>query len=316
MALGSYKFTVKAENDGQQLRTFLRKEIGLTARSMTVLKDSDLGITRNGAELRARDILYVGDKVEIALPAEINDITPVPGELDILYEDDHLLVINKPADMPVHPTKVHQTDTLANILSFYQNERGESYTFRALNRLDKDTSGCVLIAKDRIAYSMVKPSVRKIYLAVCEGEISESGTVNAPIALDDGSKIRRCVSMSGLEAITHYIPVSYDGTHTLLALWLETGRTHQIRCHMSYIGHPLAGDDMYGGSLEHIKRQALHCAAMKLIHPVSGEELTFHSDVPEDMKALISADPDPFLLIDSLDPAERSQQQENYPSDQ
>lgn len=314
MALGSYSFTVGEKNGGQQLRTFLRKECGLTARSLTVLKKTGLGITRNGAELRARDTLCEGDIVEIRLPREHNDITPVEGKLSILHEDDFFLVIDKPTGLPVHPTKIHQTDTVANILSYYQRERGEDYTFRALNRIDKDTSGCVLIAKDRITYSLIQPTVRKLYLAVCEGEISESGTVNAPIALEEGSKIRRCVRMDGDKAITHYRPLYFDGVHTLIELRLETGRTHQIRCHMSSIGHPLAGDDMYGGSLEYICRQALHCAAMELRHPVSGERLIFRASIPEDMVGLIregSFDADALLFVDAPDTPEGSEQEEN-----
>lgn len=288
MALGYYELTVGKQNDGTTLKTFLRKECGISARSMTVLKYAGMGVTRRGEEIRAHDILYAGDVVIIQLPEEKSGITPVEGALDILLEDRYLLLVNKPADMPVHPTKIHQTDTLANLVAAYQQRRGEDYTFRALNRLDKDTSGCVLIAKDRIAYSLMQPTVRKTYVAVCEGEISESGTVDMPIGLSDNSRIVRCIREDGDRAVTHYQPIKVANGHTLLELWLETGRTHQIRCHMSSIGHPLAGDDLYGGSLEHIARQALHCRDMRFIHPVSGEELYVTTQIPSEFLKIIN----------------------------
>lgn len=280
MAIGRFTFTVANNNDGQSLRTFLRRECGLSARSMTVLKNSGMGISRDGAELRARDIVREGDKIDVCLPHESCDIEPIEGMPEILFEDDRLLAVNKPADMPVHPTKVHQLDTLANRASAYQQSRGEGYVFRSLNRLDKDTSGIVLIAKDRISYSLIRPTISKVYYAVCEGLINESGTIDAPIMLAPDSKIVRCVSPDGDRAVTHYEPIAHGSGHTLCRLTLETGRTHQIRCHMSSIGHPLAGDDLYGGSLAYIDRQALHCAEVTFIHPDTKERITLKTELP------------------------------------
>lgn len=269
------------------LRTFLRRQCGLSARSLTVIKYDGGRIMSGEEERKARDILHCGDVISVRLPQETCEIVPVEGALDILYEDERLLIVNKPPCMPVHPTKTHQRDTLANDVSFYQKSRGEGYTFRALNRLDKDTSGCVILAKDRIAYSLVRPTVKKTYIAVCEGSLSESGTVDAPIALEPHSKIKRCVSDNGAEAVTHYEPLAYKNGHTMLRVWLETGRTHQIRCHMSHIGHPLAGDDLYGGSLRYIGRQALHCQSASLTLPISGERLELIAALPRDIKKLI-----------------------------
>lgn len=283
MSLRSYNFTVKPQDDGKTLKTFLRNQIGLSARSMTVLKYSGMGIKRRGEEIRAHDIVRSGDVIDICLPADFNDAVPVEGALDILFEDDRLLIVNKPSGMPVHPVKVHQLDTIANTVAYYQRERGESYTFRALNRLDKDTSGCVMIAKDRIAYSLVMPTVVKMYVAVCEGVISDSGVIDKPISLERGSVIKRCVSDYGDRAVTHYKPVKCGNGHTLCEIWLETGRTHQIRCHMSSIGYPLAGDDMYGGSLDIIQRQALHCKSVTFRHPDTGENVTVDTDIPEEL---------------------------------
>lgn len=288
MSLGYYKFTVSSDNSGQTLKTFLRREVGISARSMTVLKYAGMGITRLGIEIKAHDIVNDGDIIEIQLPPDSNYAEPVEGRLDILFEDDCLLIVNKPYGMPVHPVKVHQLDTLSNIVAYYQQSRGESYTFRALNRLDKDTSGCVIIAKDRIAYSLVQPTVEKKYIAVCEGEISEGGVIDAPIALEPNSKIKRCISSDGDPAVTHYKPLDCANSHTLCELRLETGRTHQIRCHMSGIGHPLAGDDMYGGSLKYIQRQALHCRDVSFIHPVTKEKIIINTEIPEEFFAIMN----------------------------
>lgn len=287
MALGYYEFTVGAVDDGITIKSFLRRKCGLSARSLTVIKYDGGSIVCDDKELHANDILRGGDLIKVTLPHETCDITPIQDSLDILYEDDRLLIVNKPAAMPVHPTKVHQLDTLANIVSFYQGERGESYTFRALNRLDKDTSGCVILAKDRVAYSLVLPTVQKTYIAVCEGDIRESGTIDAPIVLSSDSKIKRCVSSNGDRAVTHYVPIAYGNGHTMCRVRLETGRTHQIRCHMSHIGHPLAGDDLYGGSLRYIKRQALHCQSVIFLHPDTGESITIKTDLPSEIQNII-----------------------------
>ena len=292
MALGYYKLTVPPECNGQTVRTFLRKHFGLSARSMTLLKKEGMGITREHELLYAKDIIHEGEIITLSLPEDQNDIVPVPGELNILFEDEYLLIVNKPANMPVHPTKIHQLDTLANILSYYQSSRGERYTFRALNRLDKDTSGIVIIAKDRIAYSLVQPTVQKTYIAVCEGELSEDGVIDLPITLESGSKIKRCFREDGAEAVTHYHPVEHGNGHTMCEVWLETGRTHQIRCHMSHIGHPLAGDDLYGGRLALIGRQALHCQTVELVHPVSKKTISIQTDIPSAFYDIIKHRPE------------------------
>ena len=231
------------------------------------------------------------------------------GVLDILYEDAYLLIVNKPADMPVHPTKIHQTDTLANIVSCYQMSNGEPYTFRALNRLDKNTSGCVAVAKDRITYAQVLKSIQKVYLAVCEGELRHDGLIDRPITLAPDSKMKRVVCDDIVRrAVTHYHVLKATPTHTVLTLWLETGRTHQIRCHLSSVGHPLAGDDLYGGRTDLISRQALHCAGMRLIHPVTGKVIEVHAPIPNDICSAfaVSADMQPLFPVDASDAAQRS----------
>lgn len=283
MSIGYYEFTVTPADDGMTLKSFLRRICGLSARSMKVIRYGGGSISLNKRELRAHDVLQNGDVIKVRLPQEEqSEIMPVEGELDILFEDDRLLIVNKPPYMPVHPTKIHQLDTLANIVMYEQQKRGESYPFRALNRLDKDTSGIVILAKDRIAYNMVFSTVKKTYAAVCEGIITESGTIDLPIGAGPDSKIQRCVRDDGAEAITHYEPLRNFARHTLCKVWLETGRTHQIRCHMSAIGHPLAGDTLYGGSLDLFQRQALHCRSVVLPHPITQERIELVTPYPED----------------------------------
>ena len=306
MSCRSFKFTVEAVQDGMTVRSFLRHACGITARSMTLLKYHEGGITREGRLLRSHDVLHQDDIVCLSLPVEHNEIIPMKGRLDILYEDDYLLIVNKPPCMPVHPTKIHQEDTLANIVSFYQQQKEEDYIFRVLNRLDKDTSGCVIIAKDRLTYTLVRESICKTYIAVCEGLIDCDGVVDSPIALAHDSKIKRVVSDNGQRAVTHYHVQYTDGTYTILSLRLETGRTHQIRCHMSSIGHPLAGDDLYGGSCDKINRQALHCQSVMMTHPFTHEQLDIRTPIPVDFSVFFdSADAYTLFTIDSFNTSQR-----------
>ena len=281
------EYIVPVECDGLDTKTFLRRHCGISARTLSKLKRTNMGISRNNELLKTTHILHTGDVVVLAMPDDKNEIKPIKGELDILFEDEYIIVVNKPPLMPVHPTKIHQEDTLANIISYYMNSKGESYTFRAINRLDRDTSGCVLIAKDRVCAHSLPDSVQKEYVAVCEGEIESSGTIDRPIKVMDGRSIQRIVCDDGQRAVTHYYPIEYKNGHTLTKFILETGRTHQIRCHMSSIGHPLCGDDMYGGLLKHISRQALHCYKITFSHPITSEYIEVVADLPSDICSVI-----------------------------
>ena len=270
-------------NAGRYLRTVCR----LSARTLALLKRTTGSILCNGKLLRTIDKIYAGDIIEITLPSEKNEITPVAGELDVIYEDEFLIVVNKPFGMPVHPVKVHQEDTLANIIAY--KYMSSEFVFRASNRLDRDTSGAVIIAKDRHTASLLqKTEIEKHYTAVCHGIPDECGTLDAPIALREDSKIVRTVCEDGQKAVTHYKVIKKLNDGAVLDLWLETGRTHQIRCHMSYIGHPLFGDDLYNGSKELISRQALHCRSVSFVHPVSGEYLSLTTELPFDITRLIN----------------------------
>ncbi len=282
------KFTVPKQYDNTQAKWFLRNYCNISVRLITALKLVPLGISRNGELLRVIDNVYENDIIQIKLPQDDNQIEPVDIPLNICYEDDHIIVLNKPPYMPVHPTHGHIDDTLANGVAFYLNSKNESFSFRAINRIDRDTTGLVLVAKHSYAAANLVKNVHKKYVAVCQGEILESGTVNANISLLPGHTIQRMAGTpDGVTAITHYKPIFIKNGHTLVEFELETGRTHQIRVHMSHINHPLAGDDMYGGSLEVIKRQALHCKSITFLHPVTHKEITVTTDLPDDMKNII-----------------------------
>ena len=271
------------EFSGKPVKVYLRRVMHMSARTVNILKNDPLGLLLNGEHVRTVDPLTAGDVLSIRLPAEENGIAPMPfDDLRVVYEDADVMVVNKPAGLAVHPTHNHQGDTLANMVAGYLKSKDENCVFRAVGRLDKQTSGLVLIALNRHAASRLQDHYEKTYLAIAQGEIAEAGTVDLPIVRPDPNKTLRAVGDDGEPAVTHYTPLLYEDGHTLLRLTLETGRTHQIRVHMASVGHPLAGDEMYGGNTARISRAALHCAALSFRHPVTGEALSFIAPVPED----------------------------------
>ncbi len=279
------KFSVEAGHDNMQAKRYLKQVHGLSTRLITRLKNTPDGILMDGKLLRAVDFVKAGAVITVNLPGEQSEyIEPIEGKLEILYEDSFILAVNKPPFMPVHPVKQHQTDTLANIVVYYAQKRGESYVFRAHNRLDRDTSGIVLIAKDKFTINKLKNGVKKTYTALVHGKIEHGGTIAKPIGLLDDSKMVRHVLNEGTPAITHYAPIAFNEQATLLKLQLETGKTHQIRCHMSSMGHPLVGDDLYGGKRDFINRQALHCGIVEFTHPVTSEIITVTAPLPNDIE--------------------------------
>lgn len=270
--------TIPEGFEGSTVKGFARGELGISVRALAAQKFEG-GILLNGRPCHVTEPLRAGDVLGFSLPDETMCYPPVELPLDILYEDGDFLIVNKAPGMPVHPSPGHDRDSLLNAVSWYYRRSGQSHRVRPLYRLDKDTSGVLALAKHRIAAGA---GTEKSYLAVCQGELPESGTVDEPIGLKEGSKIVRACGY-GQPAVTHFKKLRSEGGHTLIELWLETGRTHQIRAHMAHIGHPLAGDDLYGGGRERIGRQALHCFTLELRCKAVGMGRAFTAPVPGDM---------------------------------
>ena len=289
-------FSVPPENDGISVYNFLRAKCGVSYRLIKKLKRVPMGITANGIHIRTIDPLHGGDVVRLHIPDDENPTAPVELPIDIIYEDAHIAVLNKPPHMPVHPAREHVADTLANAFSAHLMQNGEpNAAFRVINRLDRDTSGLVLTAKNSHAASLLHGHTDKVYYAICQGTLTGNGTIDAPIRIMEGHGIQREVGEGGVRAVTHWqalknftvtAPDEKRYELTLLEIHLETGRTHQIRVHFTSLGMPLAGDDMYGGSRDLIARQALHCGQLDFRHPITGDKMHFAIPLPEDMASL------------------------------
>ena len=280
-------FVIPPEYDGKKLIAFLRGFVGVSVRTAAKLKNDPEGLMRNGAHIRTVDPLCAGDELRIRMPEESGGILPTaPADLDIVYEDADVLLINKPGNLAVHPTHNHQGDTLANQVAGYLAGEGRDGVFRAVGRLDKTTSGLVLCALNKHAAFRLSGRYEKEYLAIAEGVFTGSGTVDRPIYRPDPNKTLRAAGEQGEKAVTHWQSLGTNGSLSLLRVRLETGRTHQIRVHFASLGAPLAGDEMYGGSRVFIERAALHCEKIRFTHPVTGEEMAFEAPLPPDMRKL------------------------------
>lgn len=293
------------ENIGILLQTVLRQRMKLSRRLIVRLKSVPYGITVNGVPAYTNARVLPGDLVEVRMPLEQSDhILPQEIPFEIIHEDDHLLIVNKAAGMIVHPTHGHYMNTLANGIVHYWLERGELHRFRPIHRLDQDTSGVLAIAKNpyvhqQISEQMKAKRVHKEYIAVVSGSLAdERGTIHAPIDRSSADPHIRVVIADGYPATTHYEVVSRLPGATLVRIWLETGRTHQIRVHMQYLGHPLIGDKLYGdqpGCLlpedihpPSMGRQALHALCLGFTHPATGQEVRYTAALPADMQQLIT----------------------------
>ncbi len=244
----------------------------------------------NHLPVRVDELLQSGDLLELVLPQESTEqLDAQQIAFAILYEDEHILVVDKPAGIAVHPTFNYASGTLANGIVHYWNSLGKKHRFRAINRLDKDTSGIVLIALNLYAYNRLsiqqqtKQLVKK-YIAYVHGKlIDDQGNIDLPIGRKDHSIIEREVRSDGQQAITQYKVIEQIDSISALEIQLITGRTHQIRVHMSHIGHPLLGDDLYGGQRDLILRQALHAHHLTFMHPLTGTRMTIEAPIPSDM---------------------------------
>lgn len=287
-------YTIPEKDKDKTILTFLQEK-NYSRNVIIHLKKTPNGILRNGVLSYVNEKLSPGDLLKIRLiETELSQkILPVNLPLSIVYEDEDILIVNKPADMPIHPSMHHYENTLANGVMWYFAQKNTAYTFRCITRLDRDTTGLTLLAKNMYAAGVLSKAMKnrqihKEYRAVCKGIVPKAGTICAPIARTADSAIERCVDFNrGEEAITHYRLEKTNGALSLVHLLLETGRTHQIRVHMNYIGHPLVGDFLYNASDHTMDRQALHCCCLKFLHPVTGAELVFESPLPADMRRLL-----------------------------
>ncbi len=260
------------------------------------LRNTENGIMVGGEPVYTTRILKQGDSLSVFIREDKSseNIVPTPMAIQIVYEDEHILVVNKEAGIPIHPSQGNFDNTLANGMAYYFKEKGESFIYRAMNRLDRDTTGLLILAKNPLSacllsHMLQKREIHRRYLAVVCGKLPAMGTINAPIARVDGSTIERCVDqIKGEYACTHYKRLYYDPVtgHSIAGLCLETGRTHQIRVHLKSIGHPLPGDFLYHPDYRYIRRQALHSFRLDFLHPIHMKPLTFEAPFPEDMQFL------------------------------
>lgn len=293
----TFTFQIEKAHHASTIYNYLRSK-NFSRQSIIALKKIPESILLNGKWCYVNEKLSAGDCLTVHLIEKESSMNIVPCEipLDILYEDEDILIINKPAYMPVHPSLNHYEGTLANGVVYYYEKQGIPYVFRCTNRLDRDTSGLILLSKHMVAAGILSTmiaerNIKREYLAlVSQGKepLPNEGTVNAPIARMSDSLITRCVDFQkGERAVTHYRKLKQKNGYDLISLHLETGRTHQIRVHMSYLGHPLLGDSLYHGNMELITRQALHSYKLSFHHPITKEPMTFTAPVPPDMGKLI-----------------------------
>lgn len=292
--------TYEINSDAQTVKEFLSAQ-GFSRQAMVSLKKQPESILVNGIWVHVNHALCSGDTLTITLSESVSSekIVPLPLAFDIVHEDEDILVINKPADMPIHPSLHNYENTLANGVAYYYQSQNSPFIFRCINRLDRDTTGLTIIAKNQLSAGILSEQlahreIKREYIAVVDGiGLPDSGIVDAPIARVTSSAIERHVDFTnGERALTHYqvMKIFPKSNLTLVRLWLETGRTHQIRVHMKYIGYPLLGDFLYHPEdrTHKINRQALHAWKLTFIHPITRKFLTFEAPIPEDILSLLS----------------------------
>lgn len=288
--------SITAEHEGQRLDTLLRTRLGLSTGVIRRAKGVAEGILLDGRPVYTNVRPKAGQLLSIRLDDDKNgDIPPAEGPLELLYEDDDIMILNKAAGIPVHPSQGHHGDTLGNFLAAHFERQSIPFVFRPVNRLDRGTSGLMVVARHAHAQEVLKGQLHsggflRRYLAICDGAPpSAAGTIDAPIGRADGSVLKREIRADGAAARTHYktLKTTAEG-RTLLQLELETGRTHQIRVHMAYLGCPLTGDFLYGTEQpDIIGRAALHSSQLELVHPITGERIQKTAPLPFDMARLL-----------------------------
>ena len=284
-------YIIDEDSAGLRVEQFLRRK-RYSGQNLSEIKRMPKSILVNGVHYYMRQELSTGDHLQVRICETQNSekIPPTKLALDIIYEDEDLLVLNKPAGMPIHPSLNNYTNSIANALAYYFQSQGKPFIFRCCNRLDRDTSGLTIVSKHLVSGSILSDmtkyrEVHREYLAIARGSVTPfEGTIQAPLGRKEGTIIERTVDWEhGEDAVTHYKVVKEANGHSLVSLRLETGRTHQIRIHMKYLGYPLIGDYLYNPDMEYMTRQALHSHHMEFTHPITGEHMSFTAPLPEDM---------------------------------
>lgn len=284
--MAAFSYIIDELHHGCNVKDYLKHQLGLSTRAIIALKKIPNGIQINGVHARSIDILKADDVLSLNTPQEDTSYEISDDPVDIIYEDENFLLVGKDFGVTVYKCGEVPKNLHAAVAGYYAS-LGKNVVFRPFYRLDKDTTGIVVIAKNSLV--MKNTELRKDYYAVCEGLVPDRGVCTGNIALCEDSRIKRRVVLEGGEyAETHYERISFDGRHSLVKFRLVTGRTHQIRVHMSDMGHPLAGDDLYGGSLNYIGRQALHCKSVAIRNKALGLEGFYDTQFPEDMKKAFS----------------------------
>lgn len=277
------RYVISARHSQKTVKDFL-KEKGYSTRQIIRIKKDTNSIKLNGKHVFVIEKLCEGDELLINLTD-----TPKPTDLcninvPIIYEDENYIVFNKPCGMACQVSKLHPKDTLQNVFASLCKERNVDMTYRCLTRLDRDTSGLTLVAKNQLAASLLSQKTNKTYYAIVHGEVKQNGTVDAPIGIENEWEVVRKILPTGQRAVTHYEILCKNNAYSFIKLTLETGRTHQIRVHMSHIGHTLLGDELYGGNHDVISRQALHCGEMSFTCPFTQKQIHIKAEISQDMQ--------------------------------
>ncbi len=294
-ALDYRKITYKIEeqDQGRTVLSYL-KERGFSSRVLAGLKRNPYGITIGRKRVTVQKQLRKGDELIVRIAnreSQVGNehIIPFDLPLRVIYEDEDVLVADKPPHLATHPSLGNHDKTLAGAVAYHMQQAGREFVFRPVHRLDKDTSGAILLGKNAhsagvLGEALKAHKVARSYLAILKGSLpAAEGVIDAPIARVPGSVLARRVDPAGERAVTHYKVLAEGDGHLLVRLWLETGRTHQIRVHMAHLGAPVAGDFLYGSEDAALGRQALHSATLRFVHPVSGAELFFKAPLPQDL---------------------------------